>query len=434
MPYKKKMFVRPPLKCRHGRKAVIYWNGREIYLGPWNGSPDEIPTAVLQRYTRTCQELEEQFVAQQLGVSIPEPADDEILSISEAILAYLQHLEHDPDGYRRPDGSLSGHFQQVVRAMAPLNALFGEMPAPQFGARELEVLRTAMVNGSWRTTPKKYRPWGRDYVNRQVARVIRIFRWCERKGFVGPGRAEHLRTVSPLRRGLSAAHESNQSRILVPLETIETLAGYTSPQVAAMMLIQRLTAARPGEVCRMRGTDIDRSGDVWIYEPDKHKTKHHGKSRRIFLGRRCQETLLPFLVRPPAVPLFSPNEADAWWREHRPPRMRKTVCFPCEQERVAEKKAATRKRLGARLTNRYGDQYTSGSYRQAIRYAIRRANQDGHSIPDFTPYDLRHSRLTEIEEAHSLEDAAAVGGHSLDVARVYTHRRDERARRLAEGD
>ena len=53
--------------------------------------------------------------------------------------------------------------------------------------------------------------------------------------------------------------------------------------------VQALSGMRPGEVTAMRGADLDRSGDVWIYSPREHKGDYLGHARPIFLGPRAQE-------------------------------------------------------------------------------------------------------------------------------------------------
>jgi hypothetical protein len=45
----------------------------------------------------------------------------------------------------------------------------------------------------------------------------------------------------------------------------------------------------------MRTRDVDTSGRVWSFTPEAHKTEHHGKERRIYLGPRAQTVLRPWL-------------------------------------------------------------------------------------------------------------------------------------------
>jgi len=63
--------------------------------------------------------------------------------------------------------------------------------------------------------------------------------------------------------------------------------------VADMVRFQRFTGARPGEVCQIRPIDVDRSGEVWTYRPESHKTEHHGRQRIIYVGPQAQEVLAP---------------------------------------------------------------------------------------------------------------------------------------------
>ena len=64
-----------------------------------------------------------------------------------------------------------------------------------------------------------------------------------------------------------------------------------------MIDLQLLTGARPGEMVIMRPIDIDRSGEVWVYTPLEHKTEHHGYERKILIGPKAREIVMPFLLR-----------------------------------------------------------------------------------------------------------------------------------------
>ena len=62
-----------------------------------------------------------------------------------------------------------------------------------------------------------------------------------------------------------------------------------------MIELQLLTGMRPGEVTIMRGCDIDMTGTVWTYRPERHKTQRFGHARVIDFGPRAQEVVKPFL-------------------------------------------------------------------------------------------------------------------------------------------
>ena len=93
-------------------------------------------------------------------------------------------------------------------------------------------------------------------------------------------------------------------------EHIEAVLPFVSSAVAAMIRVLLVTGARPGEIVRMRLSDIDRSEHPWVYVPAHHKTAHLGHERRIFLGRHAQDVLRPFLERDPEAALFSPRETE----------------------------------------------------------------------------------------------------------------------------
>jgi integrase len=90
-----------------------------------------------------------------------------------------------------------------------------------------------------------------------------------------------------------------------------------------MIMVQRLTGMRPGEVCAMKLNAFERTRDVWEYRPEHHKTAHHGKDRVILIGPKGRAILEAFIAESglidPAGPLFSPRRA----REERYAAMRR---------------------------------------------------------------------------------------------------------------
>jgi integrase len=84
-----------------------------------------------------------------------------------------------------------------------------------------------------------------------------------------------LLTVQGLRKGKTAAREPEPIRPVSDAEIDATLP-HLPPVVANMVRFQRLVGCRPGEVCIIRPCDVERSGDVWCYVPESHKTKAAG--------------------------------------------------------------------------------------------------------------------------------------------------------------
>ena len=112
----------------------------------------------------------------------------------------------------------------------------------------------------------------------------------------------------------------------------------------------------------MRTLDIDRSGRIWVYSPASHKTEHHGRERKIYLGPVAQTVLRPWLRAELAANLFSPAEATSE-RMAELRRSRKTPVQPSQQSRAKK-----------RPTKQPGESYTVESYRRAIAYGVKKAN------------------------------------------------------------
>lgn len=77
-----------------------------------------------------------------------------------------------------------------------------------------------------------------------------------------------------------------------------------------MVQLQRLTRARPSEICAIRPADINRTSEVWEYIPVSHKTEHRDRIGAIFIGAKGQEILLPYLLCAAESYCFSPREAE----------------------------------------------------------------------------------------------------------------------------
>ncbi|HYW80086.1 MAG TPA: site-specific integrase, partial [Thermoguttaceae bacterium] len=187
------------------------------------------------------------------------------------------------------------------------------------------------------------------------------------------------------------------------------------PEIPADMLrFQRLTGARPGEVCILRPCDIDRSEDVWAYRPESHKTEHHGRERIIHIGPKAQAILRPYLLRDADAYCFSPSESEAKRRAEQHAN-RKTPMSCGNRPGTNRKRTAKRKA---------GDRYTTDSYRRAIHRAADLAGVDRWS-----PNQLRHSAGTEIRKTFGLEAAQVVLGHAAaDITQVYAERDADKAR------
>jgi integrase len=161
-----------------------------------------------------------------------------------------------------------------------------------------------------------------------------------------------LQAVAGLRAGRSGARETEPVKP-VPDAFVDAVLAFVSPQVGAMIELQRITGMRSGEVNTMRACDINIAGKVWVYTPEHHKTAWHGHGRQVYLGPKAQRIIRPFLKVDVQAYLFSPADAEAERNGRRfgivsPDR--KTKAFPSElRSRQRRRKA----RKGRQLCERY---------------------------------------------------------------------------------
>ena len=169
-----------------------------------------------------------------------------------------------------------------------------------FGPLALKSVRQRMIEMDW----------CRTNINKAIGRLKRMVRWAAENELIPPETYHRLQAVAGLRYGRSGARESEPVKP-VSDSAVETTLPHMPPTLRAMAELQRITGMRPGEVCNMRGRDLETSGQIWIYRPEFHKTRHHGRERLIFLGPKAQEILRPFLRTDLQAALFSPAQADA---------------------------------------------------------------------------------------------------------------------------
>lgn len=394
--------------------------GKRIYLGRF-----DLPETH-ERYHR--------FMAEYHAGGGQPPPDGHDVSVNELILRFYRWaLSY----YAKPGRPRSGEAESIRLALHFLRELYGSTPAKDFGPLALKAVREKMI--STRQTFGKARAdkprkegnrWSRTHINAQISRIKRCFRWGAENELV-PGETWHaLQAVRSLAAGRSEARETEAVKP-VPLSAVEAVTPHLPRQVRAMVQLQLLTAARPGEIVSMRPCDIERpsspapvggspaaSPAVWVYRPVTHKTAYRGHGREIYLGPEAQAVLAPFLSRVPAAFCFSPREAMEEWRAARH-AARKTP------ESCGNTPGSNRKRRPAKQP---GERYTTLSYAAAISRACVDAN-----VEHWHPHQLRHAAATRLRKLFDLETARVVLGHrSADVTEVYAEVDRERAARAVE--
>jgi len=393
--------------------------GKAIYCG----KPDHPATE--QRY--------HQAVAEWLAAGRQLPAEPATITVKEVLSRFWtyaeQYYRHETDGRVK-------ELEQFALALRPLKELYAETPAADFGPRALKAVRQKMIDAGW----------CRPYINKQVNRVRHVFKWAVSDELI-PGDILHaLQAVAGLRKGRSDAPDPDAVKP-VPMEMVEAIEPFVSRQVWALVQLQLLTAARAGELTRMRPCDIDRSGKVWVYQPADHKTAHHGFDKKIWIGPRGQKVLAPFLLRDPESYCFSPAEADAERRQ----RLSERRITPLSCGNVPGSNVKDDPQWTA------GDRYTTGSYRRAIQRGCDQAfpppaplaRENCETVARWRkrltpaqkaelaawqkahrwhPHQLRHNAATELRKEFGLEAARIILGHrSAAITEVYAEKDEQEA-------
>ena len=260
-------------------QARVYINGDEHYLGKY-GSPES--------------HIEYQRRIAEWAAS-PVTLDSSTLSIDALSLAYLEFAK----GYYRKDGEPTTHILAVRCALRYPIRLYGPELASAFGPKKLKAVREAMVADDL----------SRKQINRLVDIIKRAFKWAASEELVAGSVAVNLSTVEALHLGRTTAREIPD---ILPVDNaiVDATLPHLLPQLVAMIELQRLTGARPGEITRLRPCDIAvREDGVWVYRPASHKNQHRGKDRTVFIGPLGQELLRPWLERSADSYCFSPLEA-----------------------------------------------------------------------------------------------------------------------------
>ena len=371
---------------------------RDYWLGEYGSVESR------ERYARLLSDWEAN--GRTARVSIPK---GELPTITQVCHAYWRSIQ---GRYSSSEAGLIGMAIRVLRQH------FGETSARDFGPRRFRQLRDAMVCGDSEGDPPR-EPWSRKYVNGQVGRIRRIFKWAVSQELLPAAVHQGLGTLESLRPGQTVKADGDPVRP-VPEEIIAAVRGLVSRQVAAMIELQLLTGMRSGEVCTLRPVDLDMSGKVWAYRPERHKTAYRGRKRTIWFGPRAQQVVRPFLAgRAIDAPLFSPREAEA---ERRAAATEARVT-PCGQGNGPGTNRVENPRRQAKTA------YTPNTYRRAIVRACELAG-----IPAWHPHQLRHNYATDVRKRYGLEAAQILLGHSSATLTdaVYAERDEAKAARIAQ--
>jgi integrase len=366
-------------------------NGVDFYCGPWRSSEAKA------EYDRLVAEwLANGRSLRRPGQTCPD------LTMTELIARYWKFAhEH----YQR-DGKPTPEIAKIRDALKPVKRLYGERPAAEFGPLAFKAVRTEFIKADL----------CRSTIGYHLGKIRRFIRWAVENELLPADAYHRLQAVAPLRAGRDGIREPRKIKP-VSDEHVAAILPHVSPPVKAMIELQHLTGMRPTEVCSMTTGQIDRTGDLWIYSPARHKTQLAGKDREVILGTRAQAILKPWLKADPDAPLFSPA---AWIEARNATRRanRKTPHTPSSRARGRKKTPKRAPRAS----------YNKDSYGRAVRRGCVAAG-----IPVFSPNRLRHALATRVRQIYGLEAAQVILGHcKADVSQVYAERNTALARRVVE--
>lgn len=375
-------------------RAVVKIKGRSIYLGTYGSEESR------ENYARIIADL-----LAGRPVEKPQPVQTDRAAAMRAsflVADLAARFQKHADGYYRKNGRPTSEPAAIRCALKFLTANHAELPAVDFSIGDLKVIRQAMVEAGH----------CRGSVNKNVRRIRLAFTWAATEELVPPAVPQALSLLPGLKAGRTEAKESKPVEP-VDVEIVEKTIENVNSVVADMVRLQLLTGMRPDEVCTVRPVDIDRSGGVWEYHVQGHKTEHHGKKRTVFIGPAGQEILTPYLLRPDEEFCFRPirhTPVPRAKRRYRVDSYRQAIERGCDRA-FPHPKLCCKKSLTARES--------------AELKAWRKQHR-------WTPNRLRHTAATSIRQRFGLEAAQVILGHSkADVTQIYAERDTSKGREVA---
>ena len=390
-------------------RAVVTLAGKQHYLGKYNSAESK------REYHRILAEYHASAGQICFGT------DPEEVTLAMLMVDYLAHCKKHYPSQASPETN------QVKLIFRVVKKLYADLPAIEFGPRQFKAVRQTLVDDPTcqrgrGNRKKNAKPLARKYINAQMSRLTRMFRWAAADGIIPSHVYNDLRIIPGLKAGRTSAPETKKI-LPVSQDVVDATLKECPPVLADMIRVQLLTGCRPAEVCALTPAMIDRSGEVWRAHLIDHKGAWRGKDRIIYIGPEAQAVLRPYLDRDQDANLFSPAECDAQ-RRAMLTELRKT---PTNQGNKPGYNSRTRSGKKQPQTSRLGTAYTSISYGRVIYYRCKKAG-----VPKWAPNQLRHSAATKARSEFGLDHAAGFLGHAeVGVTQVYAEQDERKAIEVA---
>jgi len=367
----------PKYRLHASGQACVTLNGQTHYLGPHGSKASKI------QYDR----LVSQWLASDRSPLFGVPEGEESITVVQIIREYRKWAE---SYYRDESGKQTSTVAHIATTMKRLRTWYGSATAEEFTPLAFkDVIRRMIAEGLSIST-----------VNASIARIRHLFEWAVSEELISEHVHRRLCTVSNEIQGKSKAKPKRIVEAVSDADIDATLP-HLPRMVADMVRLQRLTGARPGELCNMRVNEITAAGDVLVYQPKQHKTKHHGKDRVIVIAGAAIDIIKPYLQGDVGEFVFSARKS-----------LEQTLADRTAK-RVTPLHHGNRPKANRKIqaTNRY----VEASYRRCIKRACERAK-----IKPWAPNQLRHATASQLQAELGIEAVAAVLGHSkLDTSKVY---------------
>lgn len=387
-----------PAKPHASGQARVKWAGVTHYLGK-HGSPES--------YAKFA-DLIGCIAASLQAKAVEQP----VAKLSKRTITVGQLCDAYMDRNRAYYASNKTERELIFYALQPLVDLYSPTLANEFGPLGLQAVQVAMT-----TRGRNGKTWSRGFVNSQMGKVRRAFKWGVSQELIKQEVYASLLLVEGLRKGRSAARETERVKPVDP-KVIKAVLPFCNRQVQAMIQLQQIHGLRSGEIVQLRGELIDTKAHrgLWEFKLVENKNGWRGQTQTYYLGKQAQALLKPFVKADPTDYWFSPAAA-------RKEQYDANAKAP-EEERAKKRKANPKRRPGAA--------YTTRSYRRHIYRALQKLREKKQSEDRFHPHQIRHTVGTDIRKSHGAEGSRVALGHArLSTTEIYAERDLALARRIA---
>ena len=419
-------------------RALVEIDGRRIYLGRF-GTPESearYRAEIAKWAARQNKPLDA------LPAIVAAPAGEPVL-IKDLILRYW--TEH-ATGYYQKRGKPTSEAKNIRTSLKYLRRRCGDTAGDRFDQ---------VILGAYRDELIDVRRSAIKTINTRVNHVREMFRWGAEKKIVPASVWHELLTLKNLKPGRTRAKPGREVPP-VPDQVIEQTLPHLSPLVADIVRFIRLTGCRPGEPLALRPCDIvrptparssaapadeapavlplrpqtgtgaapigdPRAVEVWFFRPEGHKSEHHGKERRVYIGPRAQAILRPYLECDPEGFCFGQGNG------------RRPYCESSFAKAIKRGLCKLAVALGHTLPEAMKKPAKGGKKpKPKYGWMPMRAWFEAEGVPYWHPHQIRHRAATELEADFELDSARVVLGHGDErTTRKYAERDFAKAEEVA---